>query len=248
MTIWGACQGDRYMTSLCVDPWRVVEAQHVLSARDLVDSNEEHDLLESMLEETKPPVDKDKGYLIFTPFRYPPLKYGSRFGRVFEPSLWYGSLELETAFAETAHYRRIFLQDTSAELGYIELILTAFRTRVKTDKGIDLTKAPFHDYTPKLASKDTWSHSQALGSDMREAGVSAFLFFSARCANVATNVATFTPNVFFAKDGQYIYSQQNWQCIANRQVVEFVRSGFVGEKRYDFRAPEYGNTSSPVCV
>jgi len=232
MSIWHSCQGEKHLRSLQLDPWRVVEAQHVLSARDLVDNSEEHDLLESMLEDSKPPVDKEKGYLIFTPFRYPPLKYGSRFGSVLEPSLWYGSLELETAFAETAHYRRLFLNDSAADLGYIELILSAFRTRIKTDKGIDLSAAPFDTYREQLSSKDSWRHSQSTGTDMRDAGVTAFVFYSARHNEQAKNVASFTPSVFCSKDNQYIHNLQNWQCIANREAVEFVRSGFPCEKRY----------------
>ncbi|MGQ3891176.1 RES family NAD+ phosphorylase [Legionella sp. CNM-4043-24] len=238
MSIWNECKGERHVRALNLSPWRVVEAQHILSSRDLVDSNEEHDLLESMLEETKPQIEKEKGYLIFTPFRYPPLKYGSRFGSVTEPSLWYGSLELETAFAETAHYRRLFLNDSSADLGYIELVITAFRTFVQTKQGIDLSREPFADYTDRLSAKETWRYSQAIGTQMREAGIDAFLFYSARSEEPALNIAAFTPAVFCMKENQYVSNLQNWQCIANREVVEFVRSGFVGEKRYHFRAAE----------
>jgi hypothetical protein len=241
MSIWKECQGERYFRKLEEHPWRVVEAQHVLSSRDLVDSNEEHDLLEELLEDSKPYVEKEKGYLIFTPFRYPPLQYGSRFGSIYEPSLWYGSLEIETAFAETAYYRRMFLNDTSANLGYIELTLTLFRTSLRTDLGIDLTLEPFFCYRKQLASKNSYQHTQPLGTEMRDAGVAAFLFFSARKDNGAINVAAFTPDVFCTKNSQYITNQQTWQCIANREVVEFVRSGFVGDKRYHFRQEPHLN-------
>lgn len=108
MNIWALCEGNQFISSISVEPWRVVEDQHVLSSRDLVDSIEEHDLLEELIEESKPIIEKKKNYLIFTPFRYPPLKYGSRFGSTFEPSLWYGSLQLETAFTEVAYYRLKF--------------------------------------------------------------------------------------------------------------------------------------------
>ncbi|MCV6615090.1 MAG: RES family NAD+ phosphorylase [Cellvibrionaceae bacterium] len=37
-----------------------------------------------------------------TPFRYPPLAYGSRFGSTLERGIFYASQELATAFAESA--------------------------------------------------------------------------------------------------------------------------------------------------
>jgi hypothetical protein len=94
----------------------MVEAQHISSSRDLVESREEHDLLEELLENSKPQIVNNIHYLIFTPFRYPPLKYGSRFGSNHEPSLWYGSINLHTALAEVAFYRLKFFEDTSADL------------------------------------------------------------------------------------------------------------------------------------
>src|SRR3989338_8732342 len=114
MTLWSLCEGEKNIEPISVEPWRIVEAQHVLSSRDIVDSAYEHDILEALIEESKPKISTDKSYLIFTPFRYPPLKYCSRFGHVFEPSLWYGSLEVETAFAEVAYYRGLFLNSSEA--------------------------------------------------------------------------------------------------------------------------------------
>lgn len=111
MNLWALCEGETHQKKITAEPWRVVEAQHISSSRDLVDTLEEHDLLEELIEESKPSIAKDKHYLIFSPFRYPPLKYGSRFGSLYEPSLWYGSLELETAFAEVAYYRLQFFRD-----------------------------------------------------------------------------------------------------------------------------------------
>ncbi|MDI7027707.1 RES family NAD+ phosphorylase, partial [Pseudomonas aeruginosa] len=64
--------------------------------------------LEELLESSKPPVPADAEplhYLLKTPFRYPPLRWGSRFGRRHEPSLFYAALKLETAMAESAYYR-----------------------------------------------------------------------------------------------------------------------------------------------
>lgn len=234
MRIWRLCEGENQTHKIEVAPWRVVEAQHISSSRDLVDTREEHDLLEELLEEVKPPIANQKHYLIFTPFRYPPLKYGSRFGRDYEKSLWYGSIELETAFAEVAYYRLKFFDDTSAALEYIEIPVTAFKAFIKTSKGIDLTSAPFNAYKDKISNKEDYKFSQTLGTDMRDAGIDAFLFDSARTKEFGKNIAAYTPDVFIKKNNQYIANMQNWRCLANKNLVEFIRYDFLNKERWLF--------------
>ena len=88
----------------------------------------EQQLLEQLIEEVKPRVRARTGrlhYLLFTPFRYPPLRHGSRFGARSEPGIWYGSESQRAAFAEVAYYRLLFLEASSANLGALEVELTA---------------------------------------------------------------------------------------------------------------------------
>ena len=92
-SIWTRCAGDSEIRALRLSPWRVVEAQHQVSTRKLVDSADEQILLEELIERVKP-ADRTGGrwhYLLATPFRYPPLRHGSRFGGRHEPGIWYGS-------------------------------------------------------------------------------------------------------------------------------------------------------------
>ncbi|KTD64960.1 RES family NAD+ phosphorylase [Legionella shakespearei] len=239
MSIWSECDGKKFQKLINLEPWRMVEAQHISSSRDLVDSREEHDLLEQLLESSKPQIPDQKHYLIFTPFRYPPLAYGSRFGSIFEPSLWYGSINLHTTLAEVAFYRLKFFDDTSASLDYIDIPMTAFKAYIKTEHGIDLTAPPFKKYQDKISNKTTYEHSQKLGTEMREEGIEGFIFASARCQNFGKNVALFTPQVFQTKDGQYIAHMQNWRCIANRDAIEFTRDEVSGRKREAFFRKEF---------
>ncbi|STY28268.1 RES domain [Legionella wadsworthii] len=234
MNLWKLCQGCQFIKPLAAEPWRVVEAQHVLSARDLVDSREEHELLEELIESSKPKIEKTKNYLIFTPFRYPPLAYGSRFGKTYEPSLWYGSFDLDTSFTEVAYYRLKFFSDTDADLGYVELSMTAFTAAIECKSGVDLTEDPFNQYTKEISHKDTYEYSQALGSNMREEGVESFVYFSARTPEKKKNIAAFTPSVFQLKRNQYVHNQQNWKCITNKDLVEFTRIGILGKKELSF--------------
>src|SRR6185436_5312824 len=114
-SIWTRCAGGSELRTLRLSPWRVVEAQHQVSTRKLVDSTEEQILLEELIDSVKPP-DITSGrlhYLLFTPFRYPPLPHGSRFGGRHERGIWYGSLELRSAFAEVAYYRLLFIEGSS---------------------------------------------------------------------------------------------------------------------------------------
>lgn len=89
--LWQFCSGYSFITPLSGTLYRLVESQEQIATRQLVDTLEEQALLEEMLETVKPsyPGRLDHlHYLLKTPFRYPPLKWGSRFGRTFEPSIF----------------------------------------------------------------------------------------------------------------------------------------------------------------
>jgi hypothetical protein len=231
MSIWEACEGQKHLGLLEEEPWRVVEAQHILNSRDLVDDIEEYEVLEDLLEQSKPELSvATPNPLIFTPFRYPPLDYGSRFGRVFEPSLWYGSLNINTALTEVAYYRLKFNQDTEADLGYVETLLTAFNVFIKTNRGINLTEPPFAAYRTDISSKNSYDASQQLGSDMRANQVDAFVFYSARCSiEDSKNIAIYETPVFHHKQGQYTYNQQTWKCVASNIKAEMTRTDALGK-------------------
>lgn len=239
MSIWLECKGINHRKALYLEPWRMVEDQFASSSRNLVDSREEHDLLEELLENSKPEVVNDKHYLIFTPFRYPPLKYGSRFGNIFEPSLWYGSLNLDTTLAEVAFYRLKFFEDTSANLDYIEIPMTAFKAYIKTENGIDLTQSPFRTHQDSISNKTNYADSQTLGAEMRDAKIDAFIYISARDKTFGKNVAAFHSDVFIMKGSQYITHMQNWRCIANKNVIEFTREEIVGRKQKEFSRDDF---------
>src|SRR5712664_3799874 len=54
-SIWTGCAGDSEIRALRPSPWRVVEAQHQLSTRQLVDSADEQIVLEELIDGVKPP-------------------------------------------------------------------------------------------------------------------------------------------------------------------------------------------------
>lgn len=227
--IWTQCGGRRSCTDYAGDPWRVVEGQHLVSTRELVDSDEEQQLLEELLEGVKPPLPPDDArglhYLLFTPFRHPPLRWGSRFGTRFERSLWYGSEELPTALAEVAFYRFVLLEHAPA-LGVnrpLVLELSAFRASVRSAAAVDLTSGEFARYEAELASATSYESTQALGAAMRADGVELVRYRSARDPAGGPNVALFSPRAFAKKKPTV---PQTWHCVATRSAVEFSRKDY----------------------
>lgn len=190
----------------------------------------------SVIESSKPLLIKpllDIHPLLYTPFRYPPLKHGSRFSKSSEASLWYGSVALATAMAEIAFYRFNFLRASKAQYDNVEISLTAFSAHIKTQQGIKLSIAPFAQYTPMISSPTSYEVSQTLGTAMRGAGVEAFSYQSARDHNRAVNIALFTPQAFLHKNPNGP-SFQSWQCIANDRLIEFIRTSVMTSEAISF--------------
>jgi hypothetical protein len=184
-SIWTQCAGPSELRRIALTPYRVVESQYVNSTRKLVDSDDEQAVLEALIERAKPPIPtgprfRGLHYLLYTSFRHPPLRYGSRFGIKAERGIWYGALEMRTALAEVAYYRLVFLEGTAAQIEPITVELSSFRASVATSRGIDLTRAPFSAHERVISSKTSYQAAQALGADMRAAGVDAFVYRSAR--------------------------------------------------------------------
>jgi len=226
INIWEKCNGKKHITSLSETAWRIVESQENSSTRKLVNSLDEQILLENMIEEIKPSIPaecSDLHPLLYTPFRYPPLSHGSRFGRRHERSLWYGSQKLTTAMAELAFYRFNFLNASEAGYGVVVTQLTAFIAQIKTDNAIKLMEEPFLQSTNNISSPVDYSASQVLGTAMRECGIQAFNYQSARDPETGVNIGIFTSSAFAKKQPER-NSFQSWQCVADHRSVEFLRT------------------------
>jgi hypothetical protein len=237
-TIWTQCAGSSEIGAFAATPWRVVEAQHQVATRKLVDTDDEQALLEELLERHKPRIPEGTRlhYLLFTPFRYPPLRHGSRFGGRHEAGIFYGSESQRTAFAEVAYYRLVFLEGTAADLGLLTSDLSAFTVRVRTVRGVDLTREPFARWQRPLASRTSYTATQPLGSAMREAGVEAFRYASARDVVGGVNVGVFSPRAFAGRRPRRI---EHWHCVAARDQVELGKRDYFERVRHRFPRHEF---------
>lgn len=232
-SIWTQCAGDSRISPLRLDTWRVVEAQHQISTRKLVDTAAEQALLEELIETAKPP-DRTGGrlhYLLSTPFRYPPLAHGSRFGARHERGIWYGSETLSTAFAEVAYYRLVFLEGTRADLGAVTTQLTAFEVRVSSERAVDLVAPPFDAHRASIAAPDRYDATHALGRAMRDARVDLFRHPSARDPEGGVNVGAFSHTVFGTAKPRTL---QTWHCTATRARVELVKLDYFQQQALTF--------------
>lgn len=226
--VWKDVNEIAHVQDIELEAWRIIEDQLKSFTRKMVDTAEEHAILEKMIEESKPTIitygDENafKGlhYLLATPFRYPPLKKGSRFGSRSERNLFYSSLEIETAMSEKAFHRLGFLIASDGNVGNKTVNYTAFKTKIKTKKGLNLSLMPFALYQNEISCPISYIKSQELGQCMREAGVEAFVSHSARCKNRGKNVNVFTPKAIDIEQS-IEKTFQSFTCFSTKSTVEF---------------------------
>ena len=223
MDIWAACRDYASPALLAGHMVRVVESQEQIATTTLVDNLDEQALLEHLLERTKPllPGDaRDLHYLLATPFRYPPLPFGSRFSTRHQAGLFYGSLQLTTALAETAYYRFVFWQGMTAPppSGKFTTAHTVFGARYRSPQGIRLQHQPFSDYRRELTHPSDYRSTQQLGDEMRAAGIEAFEYLSARDPEHGINVGLFSSKALVRGEPTH---QQQWLCDTRAESVSF---------------------------
>ena len=221
MDIWqeSAAEGD--IATFSIDFVRIAESQEQLATYQLVDNHEEQFVLENMLESSKPAGLYLRGlhYLFTAPFRYAPLKHGSRFGSRQEPSLLYGSTTVQTVLAEAAYYRCLFWSGMSVApaSGMFDTQHTVFGGRLSTENGLRLTGID-DEYQAALTSPADYRDTQKLGARMRDAGIEAFDFISARDPERGTNIALFIAGVIDTQEPTF---RQPWLCATNDDGVSF---------------------------
>lgn len=200
--------------------WRIVEWQHFASTMKIVDNAAEQDLLESLLATSKPPLPEGTehlDYLLATPFRYDPIRPGSRFRSVTDPGVFYGAETVRTACAELGYWRWKFLMDAE-DLDKIEPVAhTAFRADVHTT-AVDLRDPPFAQDAASWTHLIDYTATQSFARTAREAGVGAIVYQSVRDPEAGWCVAVLTPDAF-ANKKPLPTSQKWWLAVHQDQVI-----------------------------
>jgi hypothetical protein len=225
--------------------WRLVESQHHVSTLKLVDSVAEQELLEELIETTKPPLPpecRDLHYLLSTPFRYGAVyPAGSRFRRAgMTEGVFYASEKPQTAVAEMIFYRLLFFAESpnmpwpSNPAEY-----AAFSAKYAARKSIDFTKGRYRASRVKWMHVTDYSHCQAFADVARAAKVEVIRYASVRDPGQGMNLALLTCRAFANSKP---IDQQTWRirlgdagaqaiCEAPRSGITFDRSAFAADPR-----------------
>jgi len=225
--LWDDCDGPQHINPISGKLFRMVESQEQVATLGYVDTLEEQALLEDLLESTKPALPEESAgyhYLLKTPFRYPPLPWGSRYGRRHEPAIFYGGSSIDTTLAESAYYRLLFWysMDAAPVKQTMRSEHSLFSAQYQSPRGIKIQKPPCSEYETQLAHPQQYTQPQLLGSAMREAGVEAFEYRSARDPHKGICVGLFTPKALRHRRPQ---EMTHWLCEISATEVAFKQVG-----------------------
>lgn len=198
----------------------------------LVDSLDEQLVLERELEQSKP-VRSDQSprlhWLLFTPFRYPPLSGGSRFRGPGEPGVFYGADSKKTACAELGYWRWRFLMDSPGLDRLDPMPQTLFQAAVM-GISIDLRLGMLAGRAQDWMHSDNYSATQGLARQARHERIQVIRYASVRDADGAC-AAVLDPAAFSTNDP---LAQEGWMLSVSRENV-FWKSGSVfSDESFDF--------------
>lgn len=224
----------------CVDQsmegaWRGVETQYIAASMKLVDSLEEQELLEQLLEGSKPPsVASAPGqhYLLLSPFRYFP-QHSSRFRPGQHSGLWYGSSTLQGACSEIAYWRMRFIMDSAGLVddGSVVTEHTFYQASVR-GRAIDLMAQPWVELSHLWKHPSDYSATHKLAEAAANASIQWIQYESVRAPSCAL-AAVLTPDALFADHAGLERSRQEWICKATRDVVMMKHKN--GPEQFEWR-------------
>ena len=212
---------------------RITDRQGESGTADLVDGLLEQARLEQLIDTVKPPIPCDwpeasdgrpmpSHPLLLTPFRYPPLASGSRFGRAHQRHLFYGARALETALAERAFHALRMLEDSPLPRGArLQRQQSAFAVEIATDRGLELQQHLSKRALAAITDPCSYAASQRCGDAMRERGVQAFAVPSARSPQTPAVVGVLTPYAFSSTP----FDLQDWTLEISAEGVTAVSFG-----------------------
>ncbi|MBI3776427.1 MAG: RES family NAD+ phosphorylase [Gammaproteobacteria bacterium] len=218
--------------------WRAVEHQHTVSTRKIVDTRDEQELLEEILEASKPhyPTGTESlHYLLKTPFRhYPPYPYGSRFRRInSREGVFYASEHIRTALAEFSSYRvRFFEASPQTPLPRKDLLTTVFSVKYATRHCLDLTLPPFVKNRSRWVHPTDYSATQDFADQARAAKADVLRYESVRDSAGGVNVALLNPKAFALNAP---VDHHVWILYIAATEINCIRTGLLGnEERWTF--------------
>lgn len=213
--------------------WRAVEAQHRVSTMVLVDTLDEQALLERILDDSKPALESGQRslhYLLFTPFRYPPLPNGSRFRGPLDPGVFYGADAIRTACAELGYWRWRLMADSPKLQSIPPVPQTLFRTTV-AGKTIDLRVPPLSRRRKQWTDPEDYAACQKLAREARVEGVQLIRYQSVRDPESGACAAVLSHTAFVHAEPA---ESQAWTLAVFRHRVVWRRDSIFEEESFEF--------------
>ena len=222
--------------------WRAVSAQYECATLALVHGNlTEHDLLETILEETRlrPPAEAAGLHdLLATPYRCFQLPSGSRFCTAYESAVFYGAEDVKTACAEAGYARLRFWRDSvglSRQPAFLPL--TLFEFHAKTDAAIDLTSAPFSERRTQWNSANDYRATQAIATQARRKSIQLIRYESAFNGPDGRCLAALSPQVFKSTREPFRHQLQSWSLFIQPPDLTVWQRALLAD-RFRFSYPE----------
>jgi hypothetical protein len=225
--IWTAAALSSELRRYRGEAWRLVEAQHRVATMPLVDDLGEQEILERLIEETKPPVPapcRHLHWLLAAPFRYRPHPHPSRFRPVGgRDGVFYGAEEEATAVAEIAFWRLLFFAE-APEVPWPDRALefTAFAASLATGSALDLTLPPLDRDRALWTHPTDYAACHALAAEARVAGAELLRYESVRDPRGGAALAVLVCTAF-AAPGPVADSLHTWQLFLDAHGVRAVR-------------------------
>jgi RES domain len=210
----------------------------------LTDSLVEQEILENIIDESKPPIPpgcEGLDFLMMTPFRYSVLNpWGSRFRRPNSPDgVFYASEHPNTAIAEMAFHRLLFFAESpQTPWPRNPGEYTAFATEFGSDRVLNLNVEPFIGES-SIFDLAIYAAGQAFSDIARKANVEVIKYPSVRDPNGWSNLAILKPTAFTKSEP---VERQSWRlhldangarvvCESPRFWIAFARDAFDKDPR-----------------
>ena len=131
------CVLEAHLQPLAGAVVRITDRQGYQASERWTDSLQDQARLEALIDTVKPPAPQGQHRLLTTPFRYPPLRSGSRFTAADQRELFYGARGLGTVLAERAFHALRFLEGSPLPAGkVIQRQQTSFQVEIDVQRGM----------------------------------------------------------------------------------------------------------------
>lgn len=201
---------------------RITDRQGYQASERWTTSLQEQVRLEALIERVKPPAPPGQHQLLTTPFRYPPLRNGSRFSTADQREMFYGARGLSTVLAERAFHALRLLEGSPLPAGkVIQRQQTSFHVEISVKRGLELQHCLSAAERAAVTDPCSYQASQALGRQLRELHVQAFEVPSSRAPSEPPCVGVLTPEAFSSTPFDF----QDWALEIHPERVTFASFG-----------------------